>query len=91
MGWRFEWVSCGAEGKFNHDFGTAFTRDEIGRPGNNYNYGSTRFGGEDAPGGEDPYGDAMGGGLPPEDPKEPRHKFKARRPPARRDPKLYDY
>jgi hypothetical protein len=28
--------------------------------------------------------------LPP-DPKEPRHRFRSRRQPARRDPKLYDY
>lgn len=50
MGWNFEWVSCGSEGKFNHDFGTAFTREEIDRPDHNYNYGSTHFGIEDAPG-----------------------------------------
>jgi hypothetical protein len=51
--------------------------------------------GGDLPGGgePDPYGDEMGmGGPPPEpkDPKEPRHRFRARRP-LRRDPKLYDY
>ncbi|HVU24379.1 MAG TPA: FmdB family transcriptional regulator [Opitutus sp.] len=41
----------------------------------------------------DPYGDEMGmggEGAPPPDPKEPRHRFRVRRPPAR-DPKLYDY
>jgi hypothetical protein len=35
----------------------------------------------------------MGMGAPPpepKDPKEPRHRFRARRP-LRRDPKLYDY
>jgi hypothetical protein len=51
-----------------------------------------QLGGE-APGGTpDPYDDGMGG-PPPEakDPKEPRHRFKARRLPPRRDPKLYDY
>ncbi len=50
--------------------------------------------GGDAPGEPDPYGDAMGMGGPPpgpSDPKEPRHRFKARRLPPRRDPKLYDY
>ena len=54
---------------------------------------------EDSMGGEgddmgDPYGDPMGGmGGPPSeaDPKEPRQRFKVRRPPPRRDPKLYDY
>lgn len=52
---------------------------------------------------EDSMGDAMGGaveddlygeGPPPpaaKDPKEPRGKFRARRPPPTRDPKLYDY
>lgn len=46
------------------------------------------------PGGEmdDPYGDGPpGGGEPPADPKEPRHRFRARRVAPRRDPKLYDY
>lgn len=46
-------------------------------------------------------GDPFGGGIGadpdmppakgPADPKEPKHRFKARRPAARRDPKLYDY
>jgi hypothetical protein len=46
-------------------------------------------------------GDPMGGGMgldpdmpgqkPEPDPKEPRHRFKARRDVPRRDPKLYDY
>lgn len=45
----------------------------------------------------DPYGGGMGldPGMPPpvgdKDPKEPRHRFKARRVAPRRDPKLYDY
>jgi hypothetical protein len=30
-------------------------------------------------------------GAMPKDPKEPRHRFKIRRLPPRRDPKLYDY
>jgi hypothetical protein len=39
----------------------------------------------------DPYDEGMGGEAPPApDPKEPRHRFKARRT-LRRDPKLYDY
>jgi hypothetical protein len=46
-------------------------------------------------------GDPLGGGMGldpgmsgaggPDDPKEPRHKFKVRRAAPRRDPKLYDY
>ena len=45
--------------------------------------------------GMDPYGDPMGGipggeGAPP-DPKEPRHRFRSRQLPPRRDPVLYDY
>lgn len=43
----------------------------------------------------DPYGDGMGGmggeQAPAPDPKEPKHRFRARRPALRRDPKLYDY
>ena len=50
--------------------------------------------GGDAPGEPAPYGDEMGmsGGeaTPSKDPKEARHRFRARRP-LRRDPKLYDY
>ena len=52
-----------------------------------------QLGGE-APGEPDPYGDEPGMGGPgqePRDPKEPRHRFTARRLPPRRDPKLYDY
>ena len=50
--------------------------------------------GGDTPGEPDPYGDEMGMGGPPaepKDPKEPRHRFRARRVLPRRDPKLYDY
>jgi len=50
MGWNFTWVSCGADGAFNHDFGTAFTKEELAKPSNNYNYGTRRFTMEDAPG-----------------------------------------
>jgi predicted dithiol-disulfide oxidoreductase (DUF899 family) len=50
MGWTFEWVSCGATGAFNRDFGANFTPDEVKQPGANYNYGSMHFGMEDAPG-----------------------------------------
>jgi len=43
MGWSFEWVSCGADGKFNHDFGAYLTPEDLARPGNNTNYGTLRF------------------------------------------------
>jgi hypothetical protein len=54
--------------------------------------------GGNAAGEPDPYGDEMGMGMgmgggetaKPKDPKEPRHRFRVRRP-LRRDPKLYDY
>jgi hypothetical protein len=41
---------------------------------------------------DDPYGMGPGGDAkPPVDPKEPRHRFRIRRGPPTRDPKLYDY
>jgi predicted dithiol-disulfide oxidoreductase (DUF899 family) len=43
MGWTFEWVSCGASGEFNHDFGAYLTPEDLARPGNNTNYGTRRF------------------------------------------------
>ena len=43
MGWSFEWVSCGADGVFNHDFGAYATAEELARDGNNYNYGTRRL------------------------------------------------
>lgn len=51
-------------------------------------------GGEEGAGMDDPYGEGMGmggEGGPPPDPKEPKHRFKARRTAPRRDPQLYDY
>lgn len=39
----------------------------------------------------DPYGEGPGMEAPKADPKEPRQKFRARRLPPRRDPKLHDY
>lgn len=49
-----------------------------------------QLGGVEDSTGEDPYGEP-GPGEPPADPKEPKHRFKARRAAPRRDPKLYDY
>lgn len=50
MGWSFEWVSCGPAGPFNRDLGVNFTPEETESADKNYNYGSTHFGMEDAPG-----------------------------------------
>jgi predicted dithiol-disulfide oxidoreductase (DUF899 family) len=49
MGWTFDWLSSGAS-DFNYDYGVAFTRDEIERGAKTYNFGSSGFGIEDAPG-----------------------------------------
>ena len=48
MGWSFSWVSSGNNG-FNYDFRVSFTKEDAAK-GNNYNYGTMSFGGEDAPG-----------------------------------------
>jgi hypothetical protein len=50
-----------------------------------------KMGGEPPGAADDPYGDRPGEAAPAKDPKEPKHRFKARRLPPRRDPKLYDY
>jgi len=49
--------------------------------------------GDEGGAGDDPYGEDGGlpGGPKPKDPKEPRQRFKIRRGPPARDPKLYDY
>jgi hypothetical protein len=51
------------------------------------------FGDEGGGDPDDPYGMGGPGGdaKPPVDPKEPRHRFRLRRGPPTRDPKLYDY
>jgi len=49
MDWSFEWVSCGADGIFNHDFGAYLTKEELAKEGNNSNYGTRRFNIEDVP------------------------------------------
>ena len=46
MGWSFEWVSS-LGNSFNRDFAVSFAKDT---PGNNYNFGTQHFGGEEAPG-----------------------------------------
>ena len=48
MGWTFQWVSCAGNG-FNHDFGAAFTPEEIAQGKPLYNYGTTPYLAEDLP------------------------------------------
>ena len=47
MGWSFEWVSAHGN-SFNRDFAVSFPEHET--QGNNYNFGTQHFGGEEAPG-----------------------------------------
>ena len=47
MGWSFRWVSS-AGSDFNFDFGVSFPAEKTDAP--NYNFGTTKFGGEEAPG-----------------------------------------
>lgn len=49
MGWSFKWVSSGSN-TFNQDFGVAFAPDMLESGAKNYNFGTSRFGGSDAPG-----------------------------------------
>jgi predicted dithiol-disulfide oxidoreductase (DUF899 family) len=49
MGWTFDWVSSGPS-DFNYDFAVSFTPDQIGSGDKLYNFGTSRFGSEEAPG-----------------------------------------
>jgi predicted dithiol-disulfide oxidoreductase (DUF899 family) len=49
MGWTFEWVSS-LGNAFNHDFAVSFSKDELTGPDKNYNFGTQKFGMEEAPG-----------------------------------------
>ena len=49
MGWRFKWVSSYGN-DFNHDFHVSFTPDEMARGEVYYNYTTTEFPSEEAPG-----------------------------------------
>ena len=49
MGWTFDWVSSG-NNDFNRDYGVTFTREQIDAGVLKYNYGTTRFYGEELPG-----------------------------------------
>jgi predicted dithiol-disulfide oxidoreductase (DUF899 family) len=48
MGWTFDWLSSGGN-DFNYEFGVSFTPEQI-EAGGNYNFGTTPFGSEEAPG-----------------------------------------
>jgi predicted dithiol-disulfide oxidoreductase (DUF899 family) len=49
MGWTFDWYSSEG-GDFNYDFAVSFTPDEIKAGHVRYNFGTSGFGIEDAPG-----------------------------------------
>ena len=49
MGWSFKWVSS-LGNDFNRDFAVSFTPEDLKQGGNNYNFATTRFSGEEAPG-----------------------------------------
>ena len=49
MGWRFNWVSSHGS-DFNHDFGVSFTSEELAKGDLYYNYGTTPYTHEEAPG-----------------------------------------
>jgi len=49
MGWTFDWFSSAAS-DFNHDYAVSFRPDEIRSGAKVYNFGTSSFGGEEAPG-----------------------------------------
>jgi predicted dithiol-disulfide oxidoreductase (DUF899 family) len=49
MGWTFDWLSS-QESDFNYDFAVTFTPQEITAGHQRYNFGTTGFGAEEAPG-----------------------------------------
>ncbi len=49
MGWRFKWVSSYGN-DFNHDYQVSFTKDELAAGQVYYNYTTTTFPSEEAPG-----------------------------------------
>jgi predicted dithiol-disulfide oxidoreductase (DUF899 family) len=58
MGWRFPWVSSSAN-DFNRDFHVSFTKEDLARD-NIYNFGTTGFPSDEAPGMSVFYKDAAG-------------------------------
>jgi predicted dithiol-disulfide oxidoreductase (DUF899 family) len=59
MGWTFDWYSS-AGGDFNYDFAVSFTPEQIRDGHATYNFGTSGFGIEDAPGISVFYRDAAG-------------------------------
>jgi predicted dithiol-disulfide oxidoreductase (DUF899 family) len=49
MGWSFDWVSSG-QNDFNYDYAVSFTKGEIEQGARIYNFGTSGFGVEEAPG-----------------------------------------
>jgi predicted dithiol-disulfide oxidoreductase (DUF899 family) len=49
MGWQFKWVSSNAN-DFNHDYHVSFTKEEVAGGQIDYNYGVSKFPGEERPG-----------------------------------------
>src|ERR1700704_6478881 len=49
MGWSFDWYSS-ASNDFNSDYAVSFTSDEIKSGAKIYNFGTSGFGVEEAPG-----------------------------------------
>jgi predicted dithiol-disulfide oxidoreductase (DUF899 family) len=49
MGWTFDWVSSG-NNDFNYDYAVTFTPEQLESGATLYNYGTTPFGSEEAPG-----------------------------------------
>jgi predicted dithiol-disulfide oxidoreductase (DUF899 family) len=49
MGWTFDWVSSG-NNDFNYDYVVTLTPEQLKSGATIYNYGTTPFGGEEAPG-----------------------------------------
>ena len=49
MGWTFDWLSSG-NGDFNYDYAVSFTPEAVKSDDKIYNFGTSGFGIEDAPG-----------------------------------------
>jgi predicted dithiol-disulfide oxidoreductase (DUF899 family) len=59
MNWSFDWVSS-AGTDFNRDFNVSFTPEELENGGGDYNFGSHKFRGPEAPGASVFFKDASG-------------------------------
>ncbi len=49
LGWSFKWLSAAAN-SFNRDYHVSFTDEDLAKDGPNYNFGTKRFDGSEAPG-----------------------------------------